>query len=287
MVQPAPSRSGPPRRAGRAFIAGAVLCGALGFGTPAALAAGEGNAGGMGGACPMGQNGDPSAPAGGTGSKRPGNTAPLTAPGGPSTATPSAPAAGSGASAPSVQRAVTSQPVSVTTSATASSGATASATVPVTQAISANQPAAVDMAAVRRAERQAGQAQRIAERRAERQLARERQAALRTAALEARTAGFERWHAPARGSDLPAPAPVAVSADAGAPVLAIAGGLGLLMLAGLALVLRRRRGGEPVAVVTTEPVQPPAADAIEAELQEILAEEHAARMLSERERVEL
>jgi hypothetical protein len=287
----------------RTCSAGLVVCGVLALsGTAQAKMI-----------CPMGDmdgsgNGAIASGSGPSGSDRSGSDAPLAPAGAPA---PTAPAPGPGstgrpaASTPAQGSPATavadvpasavadvpattsvpastgaSAPVAVTAPATTTAPTTTTAPAPVTVAAAAP---VVDVQAQAAAERAA---RRAAERRAARKAAARRAAARRasTATLRARIA-YQASFDPGTGSTwVEPPASPAVARESGS-VWERTVGLGLaalgLALAGIALLRRRGSGGTP-AVPVVAPLDPVASthgDPIEVELQEIIAEERAAREL--------
>lgn len=241
------------------------------FGFSATASAGEQ---GMGGNCPMGSGGD-------------GNASDATSParsgGGVQPLRPAAPRPSAAPSQPAQSARPTSQLTTQRAAAPQATTVAAATTVqtPASVAVPASVRTVADAAAEARRERLVRQARRIAAARAAQARARASAEALRV-----RMAGADRWHAPAKGSALVA-ADVAEPVEAPAQVPA-ALWLGILGLAGiaLALVLRGRRDPGDAVELEAEPlVIPPAADAcaVEAELQEIIAEGRASRLLAEDE----
>ncbi len=278
----------------RTCSAGLVVCGVLALsGTAQAKMI-----------CPMGDmdgsgNGAIASGSGPSGSDRSGSDAPLApagapaptapAPGPGSTGRPAAstPAQGSPATAVADVPASAVADVPATTSVPASTGASApvAVTAPATTTAptTTTAPAPVTVAAA--APVADVQAQAAAERAARKAAAR-RAAARRasTATLRARIA-YQASFDPGTGSTwVEPPASPAVARESGS-VWERTVGLGLaalgLALAGIALLRRRGSGGTP-AVPVVAPLDPVASthgDPIEVELQEIIAEERAARAL--------
>ena len=261
----------------RVLAAGVLACGALGLAAPA-YADHPGSASGMGANCPMGSDGSGSAGAGPSPMNQSSGSGPLSMAGRSSGL--STGRSGGATRAPVAQAAPVAQPAAVPAQA-----ATGAADQPAAATQGAGVLAAVrpDPAAVERA--------RQARVRAEARRREARRAATiafaRSQALRARTAAAERWHAPAAGSTLPAEpaaAPAAATTEARDVMPLALMALALLALAGLGaagLRLRRRGTGGAPAIRVETPLLPPLADpaSVEAALQEMLAEERAARLL--------
>lgn len=267
-------------RTRKGVILGLAVSAALSASSTAVAGPGEQ---GHGGNCPMGAGGD-------------GNTSDASSPtrsaGGVQPLRPAAPRPGATPSQGA-------RPAQTTSRGIVQQAAVPQATTVASQGVAVAQPQAVATTAgssastyvVADAAAQARAARQVRQVRQARQLAAKRAAAARARArserLRVRVAGAERWHAPARGSALPAEAPAAVAVvdePARLPVVPLIT-LALLAGAAVALVRRRREPGAPAALVSEPPLRPLVTEAcaVEAELQEIVAEGRASQLLADDE----